>query len=84
MILVGAKMYRVMIEPQAAGGMATFVPAVEAILYDAIELPADFSAWPPVGTGTWIGGAGAGNLTLNAVAIKAVTLPSEVTDGSCD
>lgn len=80
----GAKMYRVMMEPQSILGTATIVPAIEAILYDAIELPVAWDAWPPVGTGVWFGGLGAGNLTVNAVAIKAVPLPSEIMDGTCD
>jgi len=82
----GAKMYRVMVEPQSATGAATFVPAVEAILYDSIELWDGFptKVWPPVGSGTWIGGTSAGNLTLNAISVTAVTLPSEIIDGTCE
>jgi hypothetical protein len=80
----GAKMYRVIIEPQSVTGTGTFVPAIEAILYDSIEWADDFGVWPPVGNGVWLGGTGAGNLTVDRVVVTSYPVPAEFISGSCE
>lgn len=81
----GAKRYTVMIEPQVATGSTIDLrPIIEVILYDGLEFAADFGAWPPVGTGVWVGRESAGNLTINHVTATVYTAPDGIADAVCD